>query len=190
MGPPTCSATQKFLSQSGSEIMRLKLPPRTRPYLPLRIVRSAQAYSGKNGSTWPTINRRRAFLAAVCIRRQSATLSAIGFSENTCLPRARARTAISACSAGGKRDVDQVDRVVGEHLPQVRVRGHAGEIHLRAARPKVALDVAPVAGKPLPVLFTQRDDLHAAKFLIGEVMHHPHEADAGDADANHPRTPQ
>ncbi len=85
----------------------------------------------------------------------------------------------------GKGDVNQVDRIVCEQIGQIGVRAHAGEIHLLAAGAEVTLDLAPIAGEAFAVLLAECDNSYIAELLIGEVVNHPHEAEAGNADANH-----
>ena len=85
----------------------------------------------------------------------------------------------------GDAQVDQVDLGIGQQGLEVAVAGHAGEIHLAATRPEIALDARPVSGQLLGVAAAQGDDLAPGGFAGGEVMDHAHEADADDADAYH-----
>ena len=59
------------------------------------------------------------------------------------------------------------------------------EVHDLALRAEIALDRPPVAGQPLGVLLAEGGDLHAADLLVGQIMGHAHETDAGNADADH-----
>jgi ABC-type sugar transport system substrate-binding protein len=64
---------------------------------------NTKAYSGKNGTMWPMSNCLPAALAALSIRLDSTTSSAIGFSQNTCLPARDAATLAAQCMRGGRQ---------------------------------------------------------------------------------------
>ncbi len=85
----------------------------------------------------------------------------------------------------GHAKVDQVDLRVCEDGLEFSVTGHAGEIHLAATGPEIALDARPVSGQLLRVAAAQGDDPGPGGFAGGEKMDHAHEADTDNADAHH-----
>ncbi len=86
---------------------------------------------------------------------------------------------------GRQRQVDKIDLVVCQHVVDFGIGPQAAEVHLGTGRTEVAANVAPVSGKSLGIGPAQRDHLCSAQFTVGEIVDHPHEADTGDADANH-----
>ena len=137
---------------------RLKWPPSSAPYLPLAISLRAWAYSGNIGSTWPIRICRLARSAAFTMRWQSATVSAMGFSQNTCLPCSRACTAALACADGGRQMSTRSTVGSANRSSSCSWQMHLRHVDQFAARAEIALDVAPVARQSLLVLFAQRDD--------------------------------
>ena len=55
------------------------------------------------------------------------------------------------------------------------------------AGPKLPLMRSPVTRQARAVLFAHRRNLHSLESLVGQIVDHAHEADAGDADLNHLR---
>ena len=83
-------------------------------------------------------------------------------------------------------EVDEVDRGVGQQVGDIGVFRQAREVNLAPLRAEVPLDARPVAGQLLRVPAADGRDLPAAQLGGGQVVDHPHEADADDADADHP----
>ena len=71
-----------------------------------------------------------------------------------------------------------------EQLVEFGVLGDAGEVHDFAAGAEISLDGPPIARPALRVRLANGRHLHAANFLVGQVMGHAHETDADKADAN------
>ncbi len=90
-----------------------------------------------------------------------------------------------AVQVGRQADVDHVDVRIGQQVVELAVRLMTGQIHHLAGRAEVALDRAPVAGQSRGIPGGQRGDLGPFHSLVGQVMDHAHEADAGDADSQH-----
>src|SRR5207244_7386550 len=85
----------------------------------------------------------------------------------------------------GIADVDHVDVWIGQQLVELLVLLDSGQVHLRAGRPEVAADAAPVAGAFLGIAAADGGDLGTFQFLRGQVMNHAHETNAYDSDPYH-----
>jgi hypothetical protein len=64
---------------------------------------------------------------------------------------------------------------------------NGAEVHDLAGRSEVAADAAPIAGEFFRVAGVDRCHDGVGEALGGEVVNHAHEADAGQADADHAR---
>src|SRR5262249_27780622 len=73
----------------------------------------------------------------------------------------------------------------GQHVIDFFVLVDTRQVHHGARGTKVALDRAPIAAEARAIDFTQRGDLHALQFLVGQIVNHAHETNAGDANSYH-----
>ena len=74
-----------------------------------------------------------------------------------------------------------------EQLVELLVSSHAGKIHLSSAWPEIPMDTRPVSRQLLGISATESNDSRTGDTLCGQIVDHPHEADADDADAYHCR---
>ena len=119
------------------------------------------------------------------MRSAAAVSSAIGFSTRTCLPALSAAIAIASCCPVGVQMSTRSTSAIGEQVLEPGVTMDRSEVHDFAGRPEVAADAAPIAGQLLRIAGVDGRHRRAAEPFGGEVMDHAHEADAGDADADH-----
>ena len=89
----------------------------------------------------------------------------------------------------GDAEVDEVDLGIGQQVGDVGMPGVSREVHLRPARAEVALDAGPVPRQLLGVPTAERRHAPSGQPAGGQVVDHPHEADADDADAHHLGSP-
>src|SRR5579883_160330 len=82
-------------------------------------------------------------------------------------------------------EVDQVDSGVGQELGEVGVTGLRREVHLGPLGPEVSLNAGPIAREFPGVPAAKRDHSAPGQLPGREIVDHPHETDADDADAHH-----
>ena len=122
------------------------------------------------------------------MRSAAAMSSAIGFSTSTCLPAFRRRDRHRFVLPRGGADIDQIDVRIGEQVFVSGMSMNWAEVHDLAGRAEVATDGSPIAGKFFRVAGVNGRHRGAGEALGGEIMNHAHEADAGEADADHWRS--
>ena len=104
------------------------------------------------------------------MRRPSATVFAIGFWHDTCLPAASAAIDVLGVQRRRAEDLDRVDVVVGEQVVERRVAAGRPPTPARAVRARRAR-------------VAQRDDVAV---LVREVARHVERRDVADADDSDP----
>src|SRR5439155_5301585 len=88
-----------------------------------------------------------------------------------------------------RADVYEVDVGIREEVGEAFAALDRAEVHLPPGRAEIAVNVTPVAGPFLRVAAADRGHGRAAQVPCGQKMDVTHEADAGEADADHWRTP-
>ena len=104
-------------------MIRLKCPPNSRPYLPLVIVSIGELVLGEEGQHVADHQQLPGLLAGSHHPRGVGRISAIGFSQKTCLPAFRAAMVASGVPGRRQADVDQIEVRVGDQLVQLGVAG-------------------------------------------------------------------
>ena len=93
--------------------------------------------------------------------------------------------AAGTISMGCAGDVDDIDVWIGQQLVEPFMRRDVAQLHLLARWPKITLDASPITSSFLGVARSDGRDFYSRHLLIGKVVDHAHEADAGDSDAKH-----